>query len=105
MYSPKIYPDQIRKLYLLKMSYVSLGISKPMTEIVEEALDEYIPKAVKEILESGGTLLMPDELTLKGVSVNPHRPEISGQDEGASTILKGGMSYGKDSNSKKTEDL
>lgn len=33
-----------------------------MTDIVREALDEYIPKAVKGILESGGTLVMPDEL-------------------------------------------
>jgi len=63
MYSPKIEPRQIRKLYLLKMSYVSLEISKPMTEMVREALGEYIPKAVKEIMKSGGTLVMPDELT------------------------------------------
>ena len=62
MYSPKIDPEQVRKLYLLKMSYVSLGISKPMTKIVEEALDDHIAKATKEILESGGALLMSDEL-------------------------------------------
>ena len=65
MYSPKIEPDQVRKLYLLKMSYISLEISKPMTEMVREALDGYIPKTVKEILKSGGTLIMPDELTGK----------------------------------------
>ena len=53
MYSPKIESQQVRKLYLLKMSYVSLGINKHMTEIVSEALNEYIPKAVKEILKSG----------------------------------------------------
>lgn len=63
MYSPTIEPKQVRKLYLLKMSYVSLEISKPMTEMVREALNEYIPEAVKEILKSGGTLVMPDELT------------------------------------------
>lgn len=63
MYSPKIEPRQVKKLHLLKLSYVSLGINKPMTRIVREALDEYIPKAVKEILESGGHLLIPDELT------------------------------------------
>jgi len=33
--------------------------------MVREALEEYIPKAVKEILKSGGTLIMPDELTKK----------------------------------------
>lgn len=65
MYSPKIESQQVRKLYLLKMSYVSLGINKHMTKIVSEALDEYIPKAVKEILKSGGILIMPDELTKK----------------------------------------
>ena len=65
MYSPKIEESQIRKLYLLKMSYVSLGINKHMTEIVKEALDEHIPKVTKEILKSGGTLVMPDELTKK----------------------------------------
>ena len=62
MYSPKIDPKLVRKLYLLKMSYGSLGINKPMTEIVKDALDEHIPKTSKEILESGGSLLMPDEL-------------------------------------------
>ena len=65
MYSPKIDKRQVRKLYLLKMSYVSLEIKKPMTEMVKEALDEYIPNAVKEILKSGGTLVAVDELTGK----------------------------------------
>ena len=62
MYSPKIQPRQIRKLYLLRMSYSNLGIKKPMTKIVKDALDEHIPKAVAEILESGGSLFEPDEL-------------------------------------------
>ena len=66
MYSPKIDEKLVRKLYLLKMSYVSLEVKKPMTEMVKEALDEYIPKAVKEILKSRGTLVMADELTRKG---------------------------------------
>jgi hypothetical protein len=65
VYSPKIEEGQVRKLYLLKMSYVSLEISKPITEMVREALSEYIPKVVKEILKSGGTLIKPDELTQK----------------------------------------
>lgn len=62
MYSPKIHPLLIRKLYLLKVSYASIGISKPMTKIVAEALDKYIPEIADEILQAGGTILMPDEL-------------------------------------------
>jgi len=62
MYSPKIGYDQVRRLYLLKVSYATIGITKPMTEIVKEALDKYIPEKVDEILKAGGTLIMPDEL-------------------------------------------
>ena len=62
MYSPKIEEKSVRKLYLLKMSYNHLGIRKPMTKMVKEALDRYIPKAEKEILSSGGSILKPDEL-------------------------------------------
>lgn len=65
MYSPKIHPEQVRRLYLLKVSYASIGINKPMTEIVAEALDEYIPEKVEEILKAGGSILMPDELKPK----------------------------------------
>lgn len=65
MYSPKIEENLVRKLYLLKMSYASLGRNKPMTKIVEEALEEYIPKATKEILSSGGSILKPDELGVR----------------------------------------
>lgn len=65
MYSPKIEGNLVRKLYFLKMSYISLGINKPMTKIVEEALEEYIPKAAKEILSSGGSILKPDELGVR----------------------------------------
>ena len=62
MYSPKINADQVRKLYFLKMSYASLGLNKPMTEIVKEALDKYIPEKAKEIRKAGGTILRPDEI-------------------------------------------
>jgi hypothetical protein len=65
MYSPKIYPDQVRKLYLLKMSFSSLGLNIPMTEMVREAIDRYVPEKVNEILKAGGTLLRPDEITKK----------------------------------------
>jgi hypothetical protein len=69
MYSPKIHPLLVRRLYLLKVSYASIGISKPMTEIVAEALDKYIPEMADEILHAGGTILMPDEL--KGKKEEP----------------------------------
>ncbi len=65
MYSPKIEPTLVRKLYFLKMSFVRLGLNKPMTVMVGDALEEYIPKITREILKSGGTLVMPDELTKK----------------------------------------
>ena len=65
MYSPKIDSVNVRKLYLLKMSYASLGISKPMTEIVREALGKHIPEKADEILKAGGVLLNPDEILKK----------------------------------------
>ena len=65
MYSPRIDSVNVRKLYLLKMSYASLGISKPMTEIVREALTKYIPEKADEILKAGGVLLNPDEIMKK----------------------------------------
>ena len=65
MYSPKIDEKLVRKLYLLKMSYATLGVSKPMTEILREALDKYIPEKADEILKAGGTLLSPDEILKK----------------------------------------
>lgn len=65
MYSPKIEENLVRKLYLLKMSYTSVGINKPMTDMVKEALEEYIPKVINQILSSGGSILNPDELGVK----------------------------------------
>jgi len=62
MYSPKIREDLVKKLFLLKMSYASLGVNKPMTEMVREALKEYIQRKVKEIVEAGGTLIIPQQL-------------------------------------------
>jgi len=66
MYSPKIHSTMVRKLYLLKVSYASIGVTKPMTEIVADALEKYIPEKVDEILKAGGTILKPDELNSKG---------------------------------------
>jgi len=65
MYSPKINPVLVRKLYLLKVSYATIGVTKPMTDIVADALEKYIPEKVDEILKAGGTILKPDELNSK----------------------------------------
>lgn len=62
MYSPKIDERQVRKLYFLKISFTSIGISKPMTEMVKEALEKYIPEKVNEILKADGTIIMPDRI-------------------------------------------
>ena len=61
MYSPKIEPEHVRQLYLLKLAYARLGIIKPMTKITRDALDHYIPKAIDEILKAGGEFHLPDE--------------------------------------------
>ena len=47
------------------MSYAGIGIKKPMTEMVRHAIDEYIPKAVKEIMSSGGTIAESTEMEVK----------------------------------------
>jgi len=60
MYSPKIKSEQVRELYLLKKSYSKLGIKKPMTKIVHLAIQEYLPKAIQELQNLGGTF--PDDL-------------------------------------------
>ena len=65
MYSPKIDESRIRKLYLLKISYAGLGMRRPMTEMVREALDDYLPKAEKQIMSAGGVLLKPEELEVR----------------------------------------
>lgn len=40
-YSPKIKPELVRKLYLLKHSSVP---KKPMTKLVNEAITEYLER-------------------------------------------------------------
>jgi hypothetical protein len=60
MYSPKIETKLVSKLFFLKVGYASLGIKKPMTDIVREALIAYISKAESEILSAGGTIPCPE---------------------------------------------
>ena len=60
MYCPKIQDDQIRKLYFLKIGYSILGIKKPITKIVREAIDSHITIAIEEIKRNGGEV--PEDL-------------------------------------------
>lgn len=53
MYSPRIAPEQVKMLYLLKRAYAGMGIRKPMTRIVKEALAEYLPKISAEMQSTG----------------------------------------------------
>lgn len=56
MYSPKIKENQVRQLYKLKVSLAAIGIRKPMTDMVREALDKYIPETAKEIHDKDGMI-------------------------------------------------
>ena len=44
-YSPKIKPELVRRLYLLKHSE---STKKPMTKMVDEAVEEYLIKKEKQ---------------------------------------------------------
>jgi predicted transcriptional regulator len=44
MYSPKISPEIIRKLFCLKEELARKGIKKPITVLVREAIEEYLKK-------------------------------------------------------------
>jgi len=39
MYSPQIKDEQVKKIYIM-----SLGLKKPMTKIVEMAVDDFVRK-------------------------------------------------------------
>ena len=42
MYSPKVNPALVRKLYQLKIS-----IGKPMTHLINEAVEEYLRRRIE----------------------------------------------------------
>ena len=44
MYQPKLRDDQVKQLYMLAKSK-----NKPMTELIREAVDEYMAKKNKEV--------------------------------------------------------
>lgn len=43
MYSPKIYPDQIEKLYRIRCVTYALDQPQSMVAMVAEALNKYLP--------------------------------------------------------------
>lgn len=59
MYSPKIEPELVRKLYRLKVGYAGLGVRRTLTGMVREALDGYISRTGRKILAAGGNLREP----------------------------------------------
>ena len=64
MYSPKIWPDQVAKLYRLKVSLLAGGKKGiTMTDLVREALTEYLAKKEKELCKNGTGLLLIGEPT------------------------------------------
>lgn len=56
MYSPEIKPTQVMRLYKLKVLLASVGIKKPMTVLVSNALDSYIPKMKRVVIKNRKTL-------------------------------------------------
>ena len=51
MYSPKIEPEQVGKLYLLRESLAQEGVKKPITALVKEAIEEYLKKRREENIQ------------------------------------------------------
>jgi hypothetical protein len=50
MYSPKVSEEHVKKLWKLKsISEVITGERKPMTEMVNEAIGEYLKKESKKV--------------------------------------------------------
>ena len=72
MYSPKIWPDQIAKLYRLKVSLLAGGKKGvTMTDLVREALTEYLAKKEKELRKNGtGSLLIGEPTDREIVAEN-----------------------------------
>ena len=62
MYRPEIDREQLKELYILKHSFKAIGINKPITRLVYEAIQEFIPKARKRVKDLGGEVLNIDDL-------------------------------------------
>ena len=60
-YTMRIDRELVKKLYLCRESLKTIGITKPMTVIVKEAVTLYLPKLARKILKKNGSILHPDE--------------------------------------------
>ena len=54
MYSPKIEPEQVGKLYFLRESLAREGVKKPITILIKEAIEEYLEKRKEENRQKRG---------------------------------------------------
>lgn len=59
-YSMQLNYDLVEKLYYAKQSLTTIGIKKPMTVLVKEAVEKYLPEIADEIDKANGTFLKPD---------------------------------------------
>ncbi|MEW6687363.1 MAG: hypothetical protein AB1393_14355 [Candidatus Edwardsbacteria bacterium] len=60
-YNMKINYEIVEKLYYCRESLKSIGVKKPMTVLVEDAVNSYLPKVAKTILQENGALLSPEK--------------------------------------------
>ena len=48
MYSPKIYPEHIEKMYKIRCICMAMGEKITMVDMVSEALEKYLPTKLTE---------------------------------------------------------
>ena len=71
MYSPKIYDRYIPSLWKLKaLNQVLTGERKPMTQIVNEAVEEYLKKESKKVKH----LLRDKDMATISLQLMDHQP-------------------------------
>ena len=54
--------ERLQDLYRIKQSYRKIGIYKPITKIVERAIEKYFSEAENDLKDLGGRLLDIDEI-------------------------------------------
>ena len=71
MYSPKINEEQVHQLWKLKsISEVITGERKPMTQMVNEAVEEYLKKESKKVKH----LLRDKDMATISLQLMDHQP-------------------------------
>ena len=71
MYSPKVSEDHVKKLWKLKaINEVLTGERKPMTDMVNEAVDEYLNKTSKKI----NHLMRDKDMATISLQLMDHQP-------------------------------